>query len=158
MPMSVTFIAVTAIVTSYAMLAYVIGTIANVRRRRAELAAEVQNKLLDRFGAAPELIEFLQSPAGHEFVNGFHNAPRYAAREKMLGGMRRGIVLAAIGLGFLFLFMADRQNDWAMYPGFLLLTLGVGFFVSTWWSMRLSREWGLIEPKRDEALQVTTQD
>jgi len=148
MGFGVTTIAVISMVGFYAMV-IIVGTVfARARQRRSELQAEVQTKLIDRFGSAPELIDFLQSEAGHQFVEGFHNAPRYVARERILSGLRRGIITTLLGLGFLAIWAADIRDNWGfIYPGCIILSLGLGFFLSTWVSMRLSRSWGLIEER-----------
>lgn len=119
---------------------------ARARQRRAEMQVEVQTKLIDRFGSAPELIDFLQSSAGRQFVDGFRSLPQHAAREKILSGLRRGIITTLIGVAFLIIFAIDvRENRDCIYPATLILALGIGFFVSTWISMKLSRTWGLID-------------
>ena len=41
-----------------------------LRQRRQELQAEVQAKLIDKFTSTPEMVEFLQSRAGRDFVSG----------------------------------------------------------------------------------------
>jgi hypothetical protein len=152
MGFGVTFVAIVSMVGFYAMVSVIATVFARARQRRSELQTEVQTKLIDRFGTAPELIDFLQSDAGRQFVGGFHNAPRYAAREKILGGIRRGIIATMLGLGFLAIFAADVHDNWGwMYPGFIILALGLGFFLSTWISMRLSRSWGLIEDRPEVA-------
>ena len=122
MGFGVTFVAIVSMLGFYSMVAIVITTFTRSQQRRNELQAEVQTKLIDRFGTAPELIDFLQSEAGHQFVDGFHNAPRYAAREKILSGLRRGIITTLLGLGFLALFAADIRENWGfIYPGCLIL-------------------------------------
>jgi hypothetical protein len=152
MDFGVTFVAIVSMIGFYATVAIIITAISRSKQRRTELQTEVQTKLIDRFGTAPELIEFLQSDAGHQFVEGFHNAPRYAAREKILSGLRRGIITTLLGLGFLAIFAADIRDNWGfIYPGCLILALGLGFFLSTFVSMKLSRSWGLIDDRHDPA-------
>lgn len=141
--------AVVAIIVSigfYGITAAFLFGLVGMRRRRAELQAEVQTKLIDRFGTAPELIAFLQSEAGRRFVSGFHDAPRHAARNRILRGLRSGIVVSLLGLGFIAVFLIDTRENWGfMYPGFILFALGLGFLGASWLSMKLSRTWGLID-------------
>jgi hypothetical protein len=152
MDFGVTFIAIVSMVGFYATIAIVIVAFSRSKERRTELQTQVQSKLIDRFGSAPELIDFLQSDAGHQFVEGFHNAPRYAAREKILSGLRRGIITTLLGLGLLAIFAADIRDNWGfIYPGCLVLALGLGFFLSTFVSMKLSRSWGLIDDRSESA-------
>ncbi|MEA2274989.1 MAG: hypothetical protein QOI98_3697, partial [Solirubrobacteraceae bacterium] len=64
----------------------------------------------------------------------------------------RGIITTLLGLGFLAIFAADiRDNRGFIYPGCLILALGLGFFLSTFVSMKLSRSWGLIDDRHDPA-------
>jgi hypothetical protein len=148
MNFGITLIAVVCTAGFYALIAFVVVAISRGRQRRAELQAEVQTKLIDRFGTAQELIDFLQSEPGRRFVSGFHNAPRYATGNKLLGGMRRGIITSLLGVGLLAIFAADVRGNWGfIYPGCIILALGLGFFLSTYVSMRLSRSWGLLEDR-----------
>ena len=61
-------IPIVAIIANSAMVVLIVYFVARSRQRRIEVQAEVQSKLLDRFGSAPELIDFLHSPAGKQFV------------------------------------------------------------------------------------------
>ena len=96
----------------------------------------MQSKLIERFGSAPEMISFLQSPAGREFVAGVQRPIVNQTRERILGGFTRSIVLSALGLGFLFLTFWE-DNGWVI-PGVIVLSLGLGYFVATMVSWRLS--------------------
>ena len=148
MGFGVTTVAVISLVGFYAMVTIIGSMFARAGQRRSQLQAEVQTKLIDRFGSAPELIDFLQSEAGHHFVDGFQNGPRLTAREKILSGLRRGIITTLLGVGLLGIWAIDiRENRDIIYPAFIVLSLGLGFFLSTWVSMRLSRSWGLIEDR-----------
>jgi hypothetical protein len=148
----IAFVAIVAMGGFYAVVTVIALVFARSRQRRAELQVEVQSKLIDRFGSAPELIDFLQSDAGRQFVEGFQNAPRYTAREKILSGVRRGIITTLVGIGFLIIFAADtHDNVDFLIPACVVVSLGLGFFLSTWASMKLSRSWGLIEPRNDAA-------
>ena len=66
----------------------------------------MQTKLIDRFGSAPELVSFLHSPAGRQFVTGVQSAPDVLTRERILSGFTRGVVLSTLGLAF----MASRSS------------------------------------------------
>lgn len=128
-------IPILGIVTSTVMVIAVVWTVTRARTRRAELHAEVQTKLIDRFGSAPELIDFLQSPAGRQFVSGVQSAPALMARERIMSGFTRSIVLTALGAAFaaLTFFYSD---DFAV-PAAILFSLGLGYVIATWVSMKL---------------------
>jgi hypothetical protein len=48
-----------------------------------------------------------------------------------------------LGLAFVGIWIAD-SNIGFMYPGFILMGLGIGFFVSTLISLKMSQRFGLI--------------
>lgn len=129
-------IPIIGILASSAMVVLVVFFVTRARQRRVEVQTEMQSKLIDRFGAAPELIEFLHSPAGRQFVAGVQTAPAILTRERVLGGMTRAIVLTCLGGAFLFLtFLYD---DGFAVPAAILLSLGIGYLISTILSYKLS--------------------
>jgi hypothetical protein len=130
------FIPIIGILSSSAMVILVVWLVTRSRQRRVEVQVEMQSKLIDRFGSAPELVQFLHSPAGRQFVTGVQLAPSLLTRERILSGFTRSIVLTALGLAFLFLtFMYER--DFAI-PAAILFSLGIGYLLATLVSYKLS--------------------
>jgi hypothetical protein len=130
------WIAIIGMITSTAMVVLIVYFVARSRQRRAEIQAEVQGKLIDRFNSAPELVEFLQSPAGRQFVTGVQSAPAAMARDRIMSGFTRSIVLSMLGVAFLGLtFFVD--DDFAI-PAAILFSLGIGYLLATFVSYRLS--------------------
>jgi hypothetical protein len=125
------------ILSSSAMVVLIVYFVSRSKARRAEVQAEVQTRLIDRFGSAPELIEFLQSPAGRQFVNGVQSAPALLTRERILSGFSRAIVLSMLGAAFLGLTLW-YDEDFAV-PASIILALGIGYLLATFVSWRLSR-------------------
>jgi len=130
------WIPVIGMFTSTAMVVLIVYFVAKARQRRAELQAEVQTRLIDRFGSAPELIEFLQSPAGQQFVNGVQSAPALMARERIMSGFTRAIVLSMLGAAFLGL--TFFYEDHFAVPAAILFSLGIGYLIATMVSYKLS--------------------
>ena len=129
-------IPIVGILASSVMVVMVVYFVAQARTRRVEVQVEMQGKLIDRFGSAPELIEFLQSPAGREFVGGVQSAPANYARERIMSGFSRAIILSMLGAAFLALtFFYD--DDFAV-PAAILFSLGIGYLLATMVSYRLS--------------------
>lgn len=129
----------------FAMIVLIVFFISQGRARTAQIQAEVQTRMIERFASAPEFVNFLQSSAGRQFMGGFGDAPRAVASDRILGGLSRGIVLAFLGAGFLGICLfEDSRNTGFLIAGFVLLGLGVGYMVSTLVSVRLSRSWGLV--------------
>lgn len=132
--MNVMWIPVISIAGGIAMIIILALAGARTRQHNAELRAQVQMKLIDRFGSANEFIDFIQSPEGKQFLG---DAPR-VARTKFLGGLRVGIVLGTIGVAFLLLaFIEDR--DWYI-PAFIMLGIGGGFFLASFFSMKIAHQ------------------
>lgn len=133
----VVWIPIIGILGSSVTAVLIVYFVAKARARRAEVQAEVQAKLIDRFGTAPELIEFLQSPAGRQFVTGVQSAPAVMARERILSGFTRSIVLTMLGSAFLVLTFG-YERDFAV-PAAILFCLGIGYLIATLVSWRLSK-------------------
>ncbi len=130
-------IPIIGVLSSSAMVVLIVYFVTRARARRTEVQAEVQTRLIDRFGSAPELIEFLQSPAGRQFVHGVQSAPAILTRERILSGFTRSIVLTMLGVAFLGLtFFYD--DDFAV-PAAIVFSLGLGYVIATFVSWRLSR-------------------
>lgn len=131
------WIPIVSVISSSAMIVLIVYFVTRGRARRAEVQAEVQTRLIDRFGTAPELIQFLQSPAGRQFVTGVQSGSATLARERILSGFTRAIVLSMLGAAFLGLtFFYD--DDFAV-PAAILFSLGIGYLLATFVSWRLSR-------------------
>jgi hypothetical protein len=134
-------------VVFFGTVAYGVWANLNAKTRRAEIHAEVQTRLIEKFANAPEFVQFLNSEAGRQFVAGVDKMPSLMARDRIVSGFSRGIITSLLGIGFLCIWAAD-SNIGFMYPGFILLGLGVGFFLATVVSLKLSRVYGLIVDDR----------
>lgn len=128
----------------YLMVAWIVWTVTRSRQSRAAMRAEVQTRMLDRFSTAPEFVSFLQSEQGKTFVSQFEEAPRSHARDRILGGVTRSIVLTLLGLGFLAICLTEARDEGFIIAGCILLALGVGYSIATFVTFRMSRAWGLI--------------
>lgn len=129
-------IPIVAIISSFVAAIAIVYMVTHSRQRRAEMQTEMQTKLIERFGTAPEMVAFLQSPAGRDFVTGVQLAPAAIARDRVMGGFTRAIVLSSLGTAFLFLTWFDN-NDFAI-PAAILLSLGLGYLIATIVSWKLS--------------------
>ena len=132
-------IVIIAMVLSFTVVGVIFLTMMRTRRRRYELQAEVQSKLIDRFGTARELVDFLHSRAGREFVSGVQTGATGIARDKIASGFKRSIVLMALGLAFMILW-AITGTEGLAYPGVILLALGVAYFGAAFVSLKLTAE------------------
>ena len=136
-------IPITAILSSFSAAVLIVYFVSSARQRRAELQAQVQSKLIDRFGSTPEMIEFLKSDEGRQFVTGMQSAPALLTRERILSGITRAIVLTALGVAFLMLtFMVD--DDFAV-PAAIVFSIGIGYLAATIVSYKLAGRFHLNE-------------
>ena len=138
------------------VLIWIIKTTVEYRRwnRASKVHTEVHNKLLDRFTANEDLLAYMQTPAGKSFLESAPLSLDTPARPvgaplgRILWSVQAGVVLAAGGLGLLF--VSNRVVDEVAQPlfaiGVLGLAIGAGFVVSAAASFLLSRRLGLFEP------------
>ena len=120
---------------TFGMVVAIVYLIARARQRRNELRADVQMKLIEKFGSSTEFVHFLESPAGREFLH----QPLKDTRTKVIGGITTGTVLTLMGLGFVGLAIAFQEPG-NLVPAFILIALGAGFFVSATLSMKMSKQ------------------
>lgn len=150
------FMILLVVMTITTGLVYLVRTLAEqLRWQRAWRAQSTLNtKLIDRFSSSEELLAYLQSPAGKGLTE-MPSLPQPSAYRGMhapLGrifwSMQVGTVLMAAGAGLLFI--SSRINEDVRTAFFALgtfvLTVGVGFVVSSVISYFLSQRLGLIPP------------
>jgi hypothetical protein len=132
----VVFIPILAIICSSAMVVLVVMLVTRARQRKVEVQVEMQSKLIDRFGSAPELIQFLHSPAGQQFVSGVNVAPALLTRERILNGFTRGIILTMVGGAFVALTLWYERDFFV--PAAILVALGIGYLLATVITMKIA--------------------
>lgn len=127
---------IVGLISSTVMVVLVVFFVTQGRSRRVQAQVEMQSRLIDRFGSAPELVQFLHSPAGREFVAGVQGAPAAMTRERLMSGFTRSIVLTSLGCAFVYL-NVTWEDDFAI-PAAILLFLGIGYMIATFVSYKLS--------------------
>lgn len=125
------------IVASSTMVVLVVAIVTKSRQRRVEAQVQMQSKLIERFGSAPELVQFLHSPAGQQFVTGVNSAPTLFARERIMSGFTRAIVMTALGASFMFLAFFQEDSGWII-PASIVFSLGVGYLIATFVTYRFA--------------------
>lgn len=133
------WIPIVSIIFGHILFGVIILAWWRTRMRRMELQAEVQTKLIERFGTSAELVEFLKTKTGREFVNGVQRGSVTVAHERALGGIRKAIVLTFLGVGLLAVWGVSGA-EWLAWFGMLFVALGMGYLVAAFVSMRMSRE------------------
>jgi len=147
--MAVGFVMLTVVGT----LIWLVRTAVDYRRwgRLAKVQAEAHTKLLDRFTANEELLAYVQSPAGARFLKSapisLDGSPRAmsAPLSRILWSMQAGVVLAFAGFGMNYVSRTidSTRAEPMFFFSIVMLSLGVGFFVSAGLSYMLSKRLGL---------------
>jgi hypothetical protein len=140
--MSVYWIPVIAIAGTIAMVIVIALAGARTKQRQHQLQADVQMRLIDRFGNADEFVRFIKSDEGKSFLG---DVPK-AARRAVLGGLRSGTILSFLGLAFFLCAWVEHDRDWFI-PAFILLGLGIGFLVSALLSAKIAKDTDRDEPR-----------
>lgn len=145
MPIEIVILVVMVTGGAYVMIAAIAFFWTRARSLSAKIQAETQQRLIDRFTSAPELVTFLQSPEGQKFVTGIEAVPKYTSRERIVATVRRSIIIGTLGVACLALNIPweTRSEVW-MVAGVILLALGFAFGISAIVSMRMSKSLGLL--------------
>lgn len=127
----------------FLMIAFIVWAKANSKSQQARYNADVQAKLIERFGSGPELIDFLKSPEGQQFATGISKLPKLAARDRVVSGFTRAIFLTFLGLAFIALEFTEMENPGFLITGAILTALGLANLVSAIVAVNLSKRMGL---------------
>ncbi len=113
--------------------------------RKMRNKSKLQGKIVDKFSTAQEFNDFLQSKEGSRFLN-FLKFNGRAPRERILSSLAKGIVLFFLGIAIIVVgsLFADEMRYFIAF-GIVLIAIGLGFLVSTIISYKLSKKWGIID-------------
>lgn len=126
-----------AIIANVIMVVLIVYFVTRTRQRRAELQVEMQSRLIDRFSSPAELVQFLHSDAGRNFMTGVEASSTQATRNKLMSGFNRAIILLCLAAAFLFIAIFNGEED-AYVAMALLGALGLGFLIATFVSYKLA--------------------
>lgn len=163
----------TAIITGFTIallsLGWFVRTMIDYRRwnRLARVQAEAHNKLLDRFSANAELISYIQSPAGSQFLQSAPISLDPGARRlgapisRIFWSLQAGLVLIMGGLGMRY--VSNRITDVDAQQacnsiGTMAIALGGGFVISAAVAYFLSRRLGLLEAPTPQTFKPKTEN
>jgi hypothetical protein len=133
------------IITVFSSISWVAWLLfSSIRRYKvAQLQAEMQGRLLQRFDSPDALLGYAQSDAGRQFIKGL-DIERSTPYSQILKGVQAGIVFIFFGAGLLRLHAWNIGDEGALVFGTLALALGLGFGVAAAVSYFLSRSFGLL--------------
>lgn len=133
-------------------IAWIVRVVSTNRRLRdsARSQAEVQMRLLEKFGTAPDLQRFLESDPGRKFVEGA-TIERANPFGKVLSSLQSGVITMLVGAGFFATRSVIGEDGYQAFTllGTMALLIGAGFIASAALVYVLSKHWGLM-PERSE--------
>ena len=140
-------------------LTWVIVTVVRALKERANQRnrIELYSRMLDKFGAAPEFVDYLRSEGGTKFLE--ESTSEKTARSpmyKILTSIQIGVVATLFGLGLLGLAnLFDNALGGDLYivlavGGTVGLMVGIGLLISTYISYLLCKKWGLLEERSEK--------
>jgi len=146
-----------AILTVTWLIKYIVGH----RRwlRATKIQSEVHGRLMERFSTNDELMAYVQSPAGSQFLKAapvavdtsFGTPAISAPFSRILWSVQAGLVLFCGGLGLLYVkqYMIEEVAQMLLVFGVLGVGVGAGFALAAGASYILSQRLGLFDSRRD---------
>jgi hypothetical protein len=131
--------------------------------RQTKMQNEIHTKILDRMQSNEDLLAYVQTPAGRNFLqfapasHGPEPAVSNAPLGRILWSVQAGVVLAALGLGLRFARNTVPEEIMAAFTvlGVIVMSLGLGAVVSAIVAYVLSSRLGLLPSRKQEASQET---
>ena len=107
---------------------------ARVNQARLARQAETQQQLLAKFQSGSELVEFIETEDGKQFLRQFESDPN----RMILVVLSAGVVSTVLGFGLLVLMIWE---DGFLFPGVGTTALGAGLIAAAIISKKLSDQW-----------------
>jgi|GEM_PF-637209 len=126
---------------AFGVVVFVVWLKTRQRKAELEMRAQIYNRLLEKYGSAQELAEFLKTEEGRTFLRGLAMPPAQRPAT-VLRWIRTGLILTFLGLAFILWGWWPTSGDPdLMFVGFLLTALGIAFLlgagVTHWLGRRL---------------------
>jgi hypothetical protein len=119
------------------------------RHKAARMQADLQGKLLDKFNSSQDLLAYVQTDAGQNFM-GSLASEQSTPYGRILSAVQSSVMLISLGLAFLYLkHRIFGSEDAFLVVGTVTLTLGIAFAVAAALSYVLSKSFGLLEQNKN---------
>jgi hypothetical protein len=109
------------------------GLFVNIRQTRtAKHLAEAHGKVLDRLAATPELLAYIEGPAGRRVFEAFTAEVR-DVRSRIMDALQFGVILSLLGTSLLTIRLLEDQEPLRrtlLYLSVPTTAVGVGFLIS----------------------------
>jgi hypothetical protein len=113
--------------------------------RKLTKKTQLHKTLIERFSSAGDLQAFLVSEGGERLIKSL-SIGALAPKEKILGSLARGVVVALLGVSLLAVsFVLPDYASFFLAGGIVVIALGAGLIVSGLLSVRIGRKWGLFD-------------
>jgi hypothetical protein len=114
-------------------------------RENTRLWAELQAKLIEKFGNAEDVVRYLESEGGRQVFEG-QTSGSAAPHSRVLDSLHLGLIVLFGGIG---LIAASGVSDANVHEvmqavGLIGVVLGTGFLASAGISWALLKSWGLV--------------
>jgi len=130
-------------VASFAMVVILVWFGHKSKRARIEEQGEIRKRLIDKFSSGQELSEFLATPQGQSFLKDQElSAGSRSPKRRIIESVGAGIILVLLGAAF---FGMMRLEEDFVYPGTIMMALGIGILIAAAVSYRLYKKWNMIE-------------
>jgi hypothetical protein len=120
----------------FTMIVLIVWLIYRSRQAQAQAQAGFQKQLMEKFSSGQEFAQFLESPAGQQYMRSMWSENRWE-QGRVLRGVRGGLICTLMGLAFLALSVMKHQPG-EIDPGVLFLAVGIGLLISAAISHRMS--------------------
>jgi ABC-type Fe3+ transport system permease subunit len=124
------------------------------QRANQKNRVDLYSRMLDKFGASPEFMAYLQSDDGLKFIEEAAVETAVSSpMNKILTSIQIGVIASLLGIGLLILaiiFDTSRGGDLLIVlnvAGVVGLMVGVGLLISAGISYKLCKTWGLLDAK-----------
>ena len=149
-----------AFMTLLVIVASVARQVVDYRRwvRHTRMQMDVHTKILDRMQSNEDLLAYVQTPAGRNFLEfapaGQGPEPRQASAPlgRILWSVQAGVVLAALGIGLRYAQGTVPEEIMPAFTvlGIIVMSLGLGGVLSAIIAYVLSSRLGLLPSRRQE--------
>lgn len=119
---------------------------ARENKLKLQTRAELQQRLIDRFSTASELVSFLQTPEGSQYMEAFTAVPFDSPRTKVIGSVRTGLIIVFASVGLIAAGAVDGDVFATLPIGLLGAFVGAGFLVSAIVTWQMAKSFGLVDP------------
>jgi hypothetical protein len=154
----------TGLFLAFMTLLFIMGSVARqvveYRRwvRQTRIQMDVHTKILDRMQSNEDLLTYVQTPAGRNFLEFAPSGPIPEARiasapfGRILWSVQAGVVLAALGIGLRYAQGTVPEEIMPAFTvlGIIVMSLGLGAVISAVVAYLLSSRLGLLPSRRQE--------